>query len=349
MCHYLNVHQGHKTILIKDEEELKKENITIESSSKEFNKYIEKSINLKDKIEKEITEIDKLYEIINDKVTKFYLKKHEELLNEENNLKEKLQNEVTKIKEKLEFFLNESNRIIKTSENINKGVKIIGNEKDKNMIKVLSYVSKIQKSQKEMNKLLQELMKNLKISFDEKNKIIYKEYYFNGIQIPKNIQFKEVGTNSFKVFWEIDNINNKDINNNTIKFRVEKREENENEKFIQIYEGNNLNCLIDKLNKNTFYEIRICCVFNDLIGQWSKTHTIKTLMIESDILMRSKKEDEFLNKIYEWSGYKGMELIKDQPYVYMRIVADIFLEDMHPFLGQILGMGILLKTVLFLH
>ena len=60
MCHYLNIHQGHKIVLINDEEALKKENITIESSSKEFNKYIEKSINLKDKIEKEITKIDKL-------------------------------------------------------------------------------------------------------------------------------------------------------------------------------------------------------------------------------------------------------------------------------------------------
>ena len=134
------------------------------------------------------------------------MSKHEELIKEENSLKEKLQNEVTKIKEKLEFFLTESNRIIKTSENINKGVKITENEKDKNMIKVLSFVSKIQKSQKEMKKLFQELMKNLKISFDEKNKIIYEEYYFNGIQIPKNIQFKEIGTNSFKVFWDIDNI-----------------------------------------------------------------------------------------------------------------------------------------------
>ena len=244
MCHYLNIHQGHKTILIKDEEALKKENITIESSSKEFNKYIEKSINLKNKIEKEITEIDKLYETINSKVTQFYVSKHEELIKEENSLKEKLQNEVTKIKEKLEFFLTESNRIIKTSENINKGVKITENEKDKNMIKVLSFVSKIQKSQKEMKKLFQELMKNLKISFDEKNKIIYEEYYFNGIQIPKNIQFKEIGANSFKVFWDIDNINIKEINNNLIKFRVEKREEKENEKFIQIYEGNNLNYLI---------------------------------------------------------------------------------------------------------
>ena len=98
MCHYLNIHQGHKTILIKDEEALKKENITIESSSKEFNKYIEKSINLKNKIEKEITEIDKLYETINSKVTQFYVSKHEELIKEENSLKEKLQNEVPKTK-----------------------------------------------------------------------------------------------------------------------------------------------------------------------------------------------------------------------------------------------------------
>ena len=204
MCHYLNAHQGHKTVLIKDEEALKNENITIESSSKELDKYIEQSINLKNKIEKEITEINKLYEEISNKVTKFYLRRHEELLKEENTLKEKLQNEVTKTKEKLELYLTESNRIIKTIENINKGVKATENEKDKNMLKVLSYVSKIQKNQKEMKKLFQESMKSLKISFDEKNKIIYEEYYFNGIQIPKNIQFKEVGVKSFKVFWDMD-------------------------------------------------------------------------------------------------------------------------------------------------
>jgi hypothetical protein len=35
-----------------------KENITIESSTKEFKEMVQKMINLKDKIEKEITKID---------------------------------------------------------------------------------------------------------------------------------------------------------------------------------------------------------------------------------------------------------------------------------------------------
>ena len=50
-------------------------------------------------------------------------------------------------------------------------------------------------------------MKNLKISFiEDQNAIKYEEYYFNGIQAPKNIEFKEVGSNSFKIFWKIDEI-----------------------------------------------------------------------------------------------------------------------------------------------
>ena len=48
-------------------------------------------------------------------------------------------------------------------------------------------------------------MKNLKISFIEDESIIkYEDYYFNGIPIPKDIEFQEVGAKSFKVLWNID-------------------------------------------------------------------------------------------------------------------------------------------------
>ena len=72
-------------------------------------------------------------------MTKSYLKKHELLLKEENELKEKLQNEVTKVKEQLEKYLSESNNIIRANERLNKGIKKMENE-EKNMIKTLSYV-----------------------------------------------------------------------------------------------------------------------------------------------------------------------------------------------------------------
>ena len=80
-------------------------------------------------------------------LTNSYLKKHEKLLKEENEMKEKLQIEVTKVKEKFENFLSELNIEIKISERINKGIKKMENE-EKNIIKILSYVSKINKTQK---------------------------------------------------------------------------------------------------------------------------------------------------------------------------------------------------------
>ncbi len=72
-------------------------------------------------------------------LTNSYLKKHEELLKEENDLKENLKNEVTKVKEQLENFLSESNNEIKLNERINKGIKKMENE-EKNMIKILFYL-----------------------------------------------------------------------------------------------------------------------------------------------------------------------------------------------------------------
>ena len=66
-----------------------------------------------------------------------------------------MDNEVTKVKEKLELFLENANKELKLSEKINKGVKNI--EKDnKNMIKNLSYISKINKNKKGFNLLFQE-------------------------------------------------------------------------------------------------------------------------------------------------------------------------------------------------
>ena len=64
----MNLYDNHKVLLITDEESLQKENITIDSFTKEFDKNVEKVKELKDKIEKEIKEIDTLYEKVNSEV-----------------------------------------------------------------------------------------------------------------------------------------------------------------------------------------------------------------------------------------------------------------------------------------
>ena len=116
-------------------------------------------------------EIDKRYEKVDNEVTKSYKIKLEKLKKEEDDLKEKLKTEVTKIKEKLEINLSNINNLQKICEKILKGIKSSEDE-DKNMIKTLSYISKINKNEKEMNLIFQELMKNIKINYIENESII---------------------------------------------------------------------------------------------------------------------------------------------------------------------------------
>ena len=179
-------------------------------------------------------------------------------------------------------------------------------KEEKNMIKILSYVSKINKTKKDIKKLSLELMKNVKIYFNEEEcNIKYEEYYFNGLLPPKEIEFKDILSSSFKLSWKIDD-NKLNINKNQIKFQVEIKKENEN--FKKVYEGNEMNCLIENLNKNTNYEIRICLIYNNITTKWSEIKKIKTT-IDSIILLNSKKYEEFYKKLIEWTGYKNMELL----------------------------------------
>ena len=148
-------------------------------------------------------------------------------------------------------------------------------------------------------------MKNIKINFINDN-IKYEEYYFNGLSIPKDIQFSDIKSNEFKISWKLDDINILNIDKNKIKYKVEI------EQFKSIYEGNDTNCYINKLSSNTYYEIRILSKYDNINSIWSEIKKVKNQLfdcIDCIILNESKRCDEFLNKIYEWTGGKDMELL----------------------------------------
>ena len=187
---------------------------------------------------------------------------------------------------------------------------ILEKKEEKNNVKILSYVSKINKSNKESRKLFQELMRNLKFEFVEKETCIkYTDYFFNGIPAPKNIEINNISMDSADITWKIDDLNILNLNNKEIKFLVEIRKGKE--KFVKVYDGNNTNFKFRDLIRNTEYEFRICSYFNNIIGNWSEIKKFKTLesLIDSKILNESKREKEFLSKIYEWTNYKKLELI----------------------------------------
>ena len=61
VCYYERLHDGHKILKLSDIEQLKKENIMIESTTKEFNEISQNIIILKEKIENEINKINNLF------------------------------------------------------------------------------------------------------------------------------------------------------------------------------------------------------------------------------------------------------------------------------------------------
>ena len=184
LCQFLKPHEGHKLILINDEETLKKENLTLDSISSDFDKVNEQILNLSKEVQEEIIKIDNLYQSTNKKVTEFFEEKRKKLLEEQNNLIDKFKNEVTKTKEKLEKYLSECNEILKNNEKINKGIIKAKNDKDNNLRRTLSYISAVNKNNKKTDLMLNHPLKNLKINFSEKECVInYEEYIFNTIGI----------------------------------------------------------------------------------------------------------------------------------------------------------------------
>ena len=93
----MNLHQNHKILRIDDEESLKKENITIEATTKNFGNNIQKLNNLKNSIENEMVKIDKAYDKVDKETTKSFELKREKLKKEEEDLKDELKKRVTKI------------------------------------------------------------------------------------------------------------------------------------------------------------------------------------------------------------------------------------------------------------
>ena len=272
------------------------------SSLTDYNELFEKIVNLKNKIEEEINKINNLYDKVFKEIEDSYKKKHEKLLIEENNLKENLQNEVTKIKEKLENFLSQSNNSIRIGERINKAIKIYQKDENKSINKTLSYISYISKNKKEIEIFLSKLMKNIKINFnEEKCDINYEEYNFNGINVPKDIKIQDINSKTLKVSWNLDEIKIENIDINKINFKVDIKEENTDELFNTVYEDRNKNCLIENLNKNTNYEIRIYSLYNNIYSDSINVLHKTDFFSESEILNQNDKNIilNWLNPLYQ--------------------------------------------------
>ena len=71
-CLYKNLHNWHKIIPIEDEETLKKENLNVNDYIKDFDEFSKNVINIKEKIENEIKNINESYEKMDKELKKSF-------------------------------------------------------------------------------------------------------------------------------------------------------------------------------------------------------------------------------------------------------------------------------------
>jgi hypothetical protein len=120
-----------------------------------------------------LTEKEKLFVSLDDvinEIKEFFTK----MINE-------LKTKVNQVNEKLEYYLKKYNDEIELSKKISEEAKKY-NYEEKNNLKLISYLSKLDKTCENMNNLMSEQIYSLKYSFDINNKeIIYEEPKINNI------------------------------------------------------------------------------------------------------------------------------------------------------------------------
>ena len=204
-----------------NEENLKAYGISYENTISEFNKIFNKVRDIKQNIEEEIEKLNNSHKKIMDEITASFDEKRFQLNKLEKELKLDLEKKVTEVKEELENKLSESSKIIISLERIKKAIKYYAKKNITNKIKSFYYISEINNNNLKALNFYKKPLRNIDISLNsELNTLNYKDYYFSGIPIPKNINIEEKEDKIF-ISWDIDEFRIKNYNIKDIEYMVE--------------------------------------------------------------------------------------------------------------------------------
>ena len=265
----------HHLIDIKDKKSLEKNDITYKKIILENDEICNNLIKLCDKIEEETKKIDNSHKEILNEITLSFEKKRQNLDETEKDFKSKLNIKVKQIKEKFTKNVDLFNEILQICEKTKENVKNYLNKKDINEIKLLYYISEINKNNELANSLTKTPIKTSNIFFKYDSYIDYKDYYFNGIPIPDYINITKKGKKLF-LSWDND-LSIEDFGQSNMKYLLQIKEG----KNISNYETVQKNFLLDKYEKDTDYEIKIRIKINDRIGDWSKIKKFREESLKS--------------------------------------------------------------------
>ena len=312
-CCFLNGHaKNHNLIDIYNknlnEENLKLYNISFEKSISEFNEIFNKVRNIKQNIEEEIEKINNSYIKIMEEITASFEEKRFELNKLEKKLKLDLDKKVTEVKEELENKLSKSNNIIISLERINKAIKYYANKNVTNKIKFLYYISEINNYNLKALDFYKKPIRNIDISINlELNAINYKDFYFSGIPIPKNINIEEKEDKIF-ILWDIDEFRITNYNIKDIEYIVEVK----NWFYVCNIKSSEKRTFIEKNRMTGDLNIKIKACIEGIEGNFSENKIYKNEM-PNDI-----KQNPFLRlNNFNSNNKEVKELNNDNPFKFI--------------------------------
>ena len=254
-----------------NEENLKAYGISYENTISEFNKIFNKVRDIKKNIEEEIEKLNNSHKKIMDEITASFEEKRFLLNKLEKELKLDLEKKVTEVKEELENKLSESSKIIISLERIKKAIKYYAKKNITNKIKSFYYISDINNNNLKALNFYKKPLRNIDISLNsELNTLNYKDYYFSGIPIPKNINIEEKEDKIF-ISWNIDEFRIKNYNIKDIEYMVEIK----NRGFVCNIKSSAKTTFIEKNRMDGELNIKIKAFIEGIDGNFSENKIYK--------------------------------------------------------------------------
>ena len=235
-------------------------------------KYLfNKMRDIKQNIEEEIEKLNNSHKKIMDEITASFEEKRFLLNKLEKELILDLEKKVTEVKEELENKLSESSKIIISLERIKKAIKYYAKKNITNKIKSFYYISEINNHNLKALDFYKKPIRNIDISLNsELNTLNYKDYYFSGIPIPKNINIEEKEDKIF-ISWNIDEFRIKNYNIKDIEYMVEIK----NRGFVCNIKSSAKTTFIEKNRMDGELNIKIKAFIEGIDGNFSENKIYK--------------------------------------------------------------------------
>ena len=312
-------HRGHRVISASEAFNESNGVFSAESVKAQFAHAVEGNSALSAKVDSAIAKIQKEAEVAKEDAARSFREAHKRLNEEERCTLEQLEKAYNEAVDALKRVKDE------LSVGLENGVVLTRAEQENTSepVERLGVLARMEKYRRGMEELCGMTLVTTKVVWnDSERKLSLTKRLVNGVSVPINIMFPVVSIDSASVSWDVVGYNYSGSGSgDETKYCVEMQRAAENndrkegeecvDEWKEVYAGADKKCVINGLETDTTYNIRVKCIVGKLQGEWSSIVSVKTkkVSIDSAILSGEANKEVFEDTLSEWCGTKVFGLI----------------------------------------